>query len=109
MLALVECTARYGASTLANGASPDDAAETAVFVAEQLEAMAVALRRLAAPDGPAERRAQARRLAALGLPPPTIAARLGVSERSVRGYVAGRSNGSLQQLRSGERIKPPTC
>jgi DNA-binding NarL/FixJ family response regulator len=89
MLALVEWTARYGASTLANGASPAEASETCVFLAEQLEAMAVALRRMAAPDGPAERRAHARRLAALGRSRREIAGRLGISERSVRDYLAG--------------------
>ena len=91
MLALVEVTARYGASTLAsaNGASPAEARETVLFLAEQLEAMAVALRRLAAPDGPAERRAHARRLAALGRSRREIAGRLGISERSVRDYLAG--------------------
>ena len=91
MLRIVANTATYAAGQLADGIGPAEAAETAVFAAEQCEAMAVALRRMAEPpDGAAGRRDQARRLAALGVPQREIARRLGRSERSVREYVAGR-------------------
>jgi hypothetical protein len=91
LLQITECTARYAASQLGNGASPEEARATALFVAGELAETAAALRRLTR-LGPAERRALAAQLAALGMGPARIAARLGVSERCARYYVAGQSS-----------------
>jgi hypothetical protein len=82
MLQIVECTARYGASQLRNGATPQQAREIAAFIAGELERVAEALRALTGPD-PAER-ALARQLASLGWGRRQIAARLGVTEPVVR-------------------------
>jgi DNA-directed RNA polymerase specialized sigma24 family protein len=86
MLQITEATCRYAASQLSNGTGPDEARETALFVAGELAMMAETLRRLTRlrPD---ERREMARRLAGLGWPKRQIAARLGISERSVWRYV----------------------
>ena len=86
MLQVGECTCRYAASVLANGTGPDEARATALFVAGELELMAEALRRLTR-LGPAERRVLAVQLARLGWTRRAIAARLGVSERAVFGYL----------------------
>jgi DNA-binding NarL/FixJ family response regulator len=83
---ITECTARYGASQLANGTGPAEARQTALFVAGELEAVAACLRRLVRLD-PAERRVLARRLNGLGLTRRQIAARLGITERAVREYL----------------------
>ena len=65
VLQIAECTARYGASVLANGASPDEARAAAVEVAAELATIAETLRRLTR-LGPSERRERAVQLAALG-------------------------------------------
>ena len=91
MLRITEATCRYAAAQLGNGADPGEARATAVFVAGELAEVAAALRRLTR-LGPAERRALAAQLAALGMGPARIAVRLGVSERCARYYVAGRSS-----------------
>ena len=86
MLQIVEATARYGAARLANGARPEEAVATALFLAEELAEVAAALARLATPD-PAARRALAVELAGRGVPIQEIAERLGVTPSTVRGYV----------------------
>ncbi len=87
MLQISEATCRYAAAQLGNGTSPAEARETALFVAEQLTAVARSLRRLTRP-GAAERRREerrelARKLRAEGLPVRVIAARLGVTHPTV--------------------------
>jgi hypothetical protein len=86
MLAIVECTARYGASALGDGMSPAEAREVALFIAGELELMAEALRRLTRLE-PDDRRELARQLARLGWSRRAIAARIGVSERAVWSYL----------------------
>jgi hypothetical protein len=90
MLQISESTCRYAAARLSNGAGPDEARETALFVADELTAVAGALRRLTRPVGGAERRATAKQLAALGWPRREIAVKLGVSGRAVSRYFSGR-------------------
>jgi DNA-directed RNA polymerase specialized sigma24 family protein len=83
LLRIAECTCRYGASQLANGASPDEARDTALFVAGELAGMAEALRRAVRPSR-AERQGQAVELVTLeGLSARQAAARLGVTERTI--------------------------
>jgi hypothetical protein len=89
VLAIGEATCRYGAARLADGASPEEARETALFIAGELTAIAGALRRLTR-LGPAERRGVARSLANLGTPTKAIAQQLGVDPRCVRFYLNGR-------------------
>lgn len=91
MLEIGEATCRYAASQLANGASPAEARRAALFVAGELEIMADALRALTR-LGPGERRRIARSLSALGWSRREIADRLGVSQRTVYGYLH-RGNG----------------
>ncbi len=86
MLQVSESTCRYAASVLANGADPAEARATALFVAGELVQMAESLRRLTRLDA-AGRRVLATQLAALGWTRRQIAARLGVSERAVFGYL----------------------
>jgi len=90
MLAIAEATCRYSAVRLGNGIGPEEARQTALFVAGELELVAGALRRLTRLDGP-QRRARAVQLAQLGFPTRQIAAQLGVSDRAVRYYVSGRA------------------
>jgi DNA-directed RNA polymerase specialized sigma24 family protein len=80
----------YAVRQLGNGIGPEQARVVAADAADELEQVAEALRRLTRP-GPAERRALARQLAAMGWTTRRIAARVGVSERAVRYYVAGRA------------------
>jgi hypothetical protein len=89
VLQIGEATCRYAAATLANGVSPEEAREAALFVAGELTAMAAALRRLTR-LGPAERRALARQLEALGLGTHAISQQLGVHERTTRYYLTGK-------------------
>jgi hypothetical protein len=95
MLQIAECTCRYGASQIGNGASPAEAREIARFVAGELVSVAEGLRRLTRLR-PAERRLLAVQLAALGVQPKRIAQQLGVCDRTVRYYLARR-----QRLRAG--------
>ena len=94
MLRITEATARYAAVQLSNGIDPGEARATALFVAGELELMAESLRRLTR-LGPAERRVLAVQLAGLGWSKRAIAARLGVSERAVWGYIGS--------VRAGQR------
>jgi len=87
MLRIAAKTCDYGAARLGNGASPEEARETALFVAGELVAVADGLRRLTRLD-PAARRALAVQLGNLGVPTIEIARRLGVDPRCVRYYMA---------------------
>lgn len=86
LLRIMACTCDYASERLSNGASPAEAAETVVFVSGELSSVAEALRRLTRMS-PAERRVRAVQLTQLGMSQAEIAARLGVSERAVRGYL----------------------
>ena len=88
LLQVTECTARYAASQVANGASPEEARQVLLFAAGELVAVAESLRRAVRLSGP-ERRALAVQMARFGTPTKVIADRLGVSGRSVRNYVRG--------------------
>ena len=85
-LRIAECTSRYGASVLANGASPEQARAAALECAGELAAVASIVRRAVRLSG-AERRGLARILAGRGMTRREIAERLGVSERAVYGYL----------------------
>jgi DNA-directed RNA polymerase specialized sigma24 family protein len=89
VLRVAAASAEYGARQLADGLSPAEARRAAVEAAGELEATAAALRRLARLSGP-QRRAVARSLAGLGWSRREIAVRLGVSDRTVFGYLRGR-------------------
>jgi len=89
MLQISEATCRYAASALANGTGPDEARQTALFVAGELEQVAAGLRRLTRLPGP-ERRVLAVQLHGFGWTTKRIAAQLGVTPRCVRYYLAGR-------------------
>ena len=96
VLQIAEVTARYGASVLADGASPAEARAAALEVASELSVVADELRRLTRLR-PAERRVMAAQLAALGTSKRLIGIRLGVCERAVRDYLRpgpGRGPGS---------------
>jgi transposase-like protein len=100
ILGVAECTARYGAAQLSNGLGPAEARETALFVAEQLELSAAALRRLTRLSG-AERRARAVQLVGLGWSKHRVAVQLGVSDSAVRGWLRSRSR-SLSDSTAGD-------
>lgn len=89
MLQIAEATCRYGAAQLGNGIGPEEARQTALFIAGELEAVAASLRRATRLDGP-QRRALAVMFAGRGWGTKQIAETLGVSERAVRYYVNGR-------------------
>jgi Homeodomain-like domain len=84
-LRVAEAVARYGAEAVGNGLGPEEARRAAVEVAVELEHVAATLRRLArtARLDPAGRRVLVVDLAASGLSQRAIAARLGVSKRTV--------------------------
>jgi hypothetical protein len=86
MLRITEATCRYAAAQLSNGAGPDEARETALFVAGELELVAGVLRRVVL-LGPSERRELARELDGAGWSRREIADRLRVSGRAVRDYL----------------------
>ena len=92
VLQIAECTCRYGASVLANGAGPAEARAAAMECAAELVTVAGALRRLTRPDlDAAQRRALAVRLASDGLSQREIARQVGRSERQVWSYLHGRA------------------
>ncbi|HET6191695.1 MAG TPA: helix-turn-helix domain-containing protein [Trebonia sp.] len=102
ILQVAECTARYGAAQLFNGLGPVEARETALFVAEQLELTAAALRRLTRLSGP-ERRARAVQLVGLGWSRHQVAVQLGVSDSAVRGWLRSRPRSrSLSDSTAGD-------
>ena len=82
-------TLHYAVRALGDGLPPAEARTVALESAAVLAETADALRRLTRLSGP-ERRALARQLAAMGWTTRQIAAHIGVCERSVRYYVAGR-------------------
>ena len=78
----------YAAGRLADGLSPAEARQAALDVAGELELVAARLRRLARLDlGPAERRALAVELSASGMSQREVAEQVGVSKRTVWGYL----------------------
>jgi len=89
VLRIAECTARYGASVLSNGADPGEARAAAIECAAELAMIAETLRRLTRLSGP-ERRALAVKLAALGWSKHRVAVQLGVSDSAVRGWLRSR-------------------
>ena len=90
-LQIAECTCAYAASQLGNGLGPEEARETAVFVASELELVADTLRRLTRLSV-AERRRLAVQLVGLGWSKHRVAVQLGVSDSAVRGWLRSRSN-----------------
>jgi hypothetical protein len=90
MLQIAECGCRYAAHQLnGSGLGAAEARAVAVEMAAELAQAAEALLRLTRLSLP-ERRALARRLAAQGMPTRQVAWRVGVCERTVRFYLAGR-------------------
>jgi DNA-directed RNA polymerase specialized sigma24 family protein len=85
LLRLVADLSSYGAAKVGNGLSPADAITALRELAAELDAAAIRLRRIARP-GPAERRQVVRLLSAQGLTGPEVAARVGLSEKSVYRY-----------------------
>jgi hypothetical protein len=90
VLQVGEATMAYVARVLSNGATPEQARLVALEAAGELVATAEALRR-AVQLAPAERRTLARKLAGMGWPTGRIARQIGVSDRAVRYYLAGRA------------------
>jgi hypothetical protein len=90
MLQISEATCRYAAAQLGNGIGPEEARQTALFVAGELTAVAETLRRLARLS-PAERRALTVRLVADGMSQRQAAAVVGVSKRRAWDYLRARS------------------
>jgi len=88
LLKLVADLASYASAQVGNGLAPADAMIAVREVAGELDAAAVRLRRIARP-GLAERRTIVRLLFAQGLSGAQIAARVGLSEKSVYRYRAG--------------------
>jgi DNA-directed RNA polymerase specialized sigma24 family protein len=94
LLRLVADLAAYAGAQVGNGLAPDDARAAVREVAAELDAAAIRLRRMARP-GPAERRTLVRLLFAQGLSGAQIAARVGLSEKSVYRYRARPPGPSL--------------
>ena len=86
LLRIAECGVRYAISELSNGSGPAEARAVAVEMAGELCMIAEALRRLTR-LGPADRRVLAVQLVALGMSQREVADRLGVSTRTVWGYL----------------------
>lgn len=84
----------YCADQLGNGLSAEDARLATVEAAAELAEAAAVLRRLARLD-PAGRRALAVQLAGAGMGQTEIAVRLGVSQRTVWGYLGRRVPGVM--------------
>jgi DNA-binding NarL/FixJ family response regulator len=89
LLRLVADLAAYAGAQVGNGLAPADARAAVREVARNLDAAAIRLRWLARP-GPTERRRMVLTLSARGLSSAAIAARTGVSERTVYRYRADR-------------------
>ena len=89
-LRLAEAVARYAAARVADGIGPEEARLAVWDAAEELDDLAVLLRRLAGSRTPG-RRAAARELASAGLPRREIADRLRVTQGVVRGYLRAGS------------------
>jgi DNA-directed RNA polymerase specialized sigma24 family protein len=87
LLRLVADLAAYGATQVGNGLTPADARAAVGELAGELGAAAARLRRIARP-GPTERRVVVRLLFGQGLSGAEIAARTGLSEKTVYRYRA---------------------
>src|SRR5262249_48601779 len=87
LLRLAAQMASYAAEQVSNGLSPADARSAVRELAAELDAAAARLRRIARP-GPAERRMVVRLLFAQGPSGPQVAARVGLSQKSVYRYRA---------------------
>jgi DNA-directed RNA polymerase specialized sigma24 family protein len=79
----------YAVRQLGNGIGPEQARAVAADAAGELAVLAAELRRLTR-LGPEQRRALAVRMVALGMTRHEAAIRLGVSDATVRNYLAGR-------------------
>lgn len=79
----------YAVRQLGNGLPPQQARVVAVEAAGELAVLAAELRKLTR-LGPEQRRALAVQLVALGMTRHEAAIRLGVSDRAVMNYLAGR-------------------
>jgi DNA-directed RNA polymerase specialized sigma24 family protein len=87
LLRLVADLAAYGAAQVGNGLAPADARAAVGELAGELAAAAMRLRRMARP-GPAQRRALVGALSAHGMSGAQVAARVGLSEKTVYRYRA---------------------
>lgn len=105
-LRLAEEVCRYARAQLASGLGPDEARSACLEVAGELEAITTTVRK-AARVGPKERRTVARQLAETGLPTGTIAAQLGVCDRTARYYVRGRSERQKRGPETGPGPRAP--
>jgi hypothetical protein len=117
MLRIAADLAVYAAGQVGNGLGPEEARRAVAAAADELEAVAAALRRLTRPDrlDPARRRARAADLAADGLTQEAIAARLGVARSTVwsdlrrAGWLyrlAGRAPGGPDNVRAAAGDDP---
>jgi len=85
-LRIAEAVAGYTAGRVGNGLGPEEARQAVAEAASALHLIAAGLARLARPDV-AERRELAAELSAAGLRTREVAAVVGVSPRTVRGYL----------------------
>jgi DNA-directed RNA polymerase specialized sigma24 family protein len=99
LLRLVADLAGYAAAQVGNGLTPADARAAVRELAGELDAAAVRLRRLARP-APAERRTVVRLLSAQGMSGAQVAARVGLSEKSVYRYRSRPTGPGRRQDRS---------
>jgi DNA-directed RNA polymerase specialized sigma24 family protein len=88
LLGISGATIGYAARQLGDGLPPDQARQVAIESAGELEAVASALYR-AVRLGPADRARSARLLVGAGMTRREAAIRLGVTERTIRYYLAG--------------------
>jgi len=91
LLRLIADLAAYSAAQIGNGLSPAEARLAVGQVAGDLAETAARLRRMARPLEAAERRRTVGVLFAQGMSGAQVAARVGLSEKSVYRYRAGRS------------------
>jgi DNA-directed RNA polymerase specialized sigma24 family protein len=87
LLRLVADMAAYGAAQVGNGLAPADARAAVGELAGELADVAIRLRRMARP-GPAQRRALVGALSAQGISGAQVAAKVGLSEKTVYRYRA---------------------
>jgi DNA-binding NarL/FixJ family response regulator len=119
LMRLAADLASYGAQQVGNGLAPADARAAVGELAGELASIAVRLRRMARPGSPgsAERRMIVGLLFAQGMSGTQVAARVGLSERTVYEYrrqarrarrtASGRSDPHIEATapaRSGERF-----
>lgn len=88
VLVVAQSTVGYAITQLSDGLTPQEAREAAIEAASELEAVAAALRRLTR-MGPGDRRRLALLMIAGGMTRREAGVRLGVSERTIRYYLAG--------------------